>query len=287
MSGIVLELQSDALDRKVPASSLLRKALLVSSKLGLREIEAWIRSELEGYDGPVDQLPKYRMLRGALKVRNPYHGLIPFMIDDPEMMERITTIPLVQSVGELDALVSENRSGRIQMSFPPAQANLLMSVMEYPLEPLLDVPVTEVVGVLEAVRNKVLQWSLELEARGVRGEGLTFTVREKFEASKLNPSSVINIGTMTNSQIQQGSDGSSIGLMQSHANDVADIVAAIREALSSLQLASEAKSELVSDLDTVDAQLKSPRPKAGVVRESLKSARTILENAAGVSLRVA
>ena len=48
MASLVQELQKEALDPNVKVSDLLRKALVVSKKLGIAEIEAWINKELNG-----------------------------------------------------------------------------------------------------------------------------------------------------------------------------------------------------------------------------------------------
>src|SRR5208283_5268685 len=62
------ELQLDASNVAVSVSSLLRKALMVSSKLELSDIPDWINKELSGYvDG--DSLPSYRTVHGQVKAR--------------------------------------------------------------------------------------------------------------------------------------------------------------------------------------------------------------------------
>jgi hypothetical protein len=58
-------------------------------------------------------------------------------------------------------------------------------------------------------------------------------------------------------------------------------VGEVRQSIDELGLADDAKAEAESDLDTLDAQLSSPRPKATIVRESLRSLRNVLEGAAG------
>lgn len=50
-----------------------------------------------------------------------------------------------------------------------------------------------VAGIAEAVRNKVFEWSLDLEAKGILGEGLTFSAEEVKRAS----GTIYNIGQFT------------------------------------------------------------------------------------------
>lgn len=58
MSGLVLELQKDALNKEVSVSELLRKSLVVSKKLKITHIEEWINNELDGYNSTISP-PKY------------------------------------------------------------------------------------------------------------------------------------------------------------------------------------------------------------------------------------
>ncbi|HBP87483.1 MAG TPA: hypothetical protein DD706_07295 [Nitrospiraceae bacterium] len=45
--------------RKIPIADLLRKALVVARKLGLKEFEWWVAKELSGYEETKD-VPQYR-----------------------------------------------------------------------------------------------------------------------------------------------------------------------------------------------------------------------------------
>ncbi|GAB1541151.1 hypothetical protein NUACC21_38210 [Scytonema sp. NUACC21] len=49
MNSLVLDLQRDAFDPSVSVLNLLRKALVVSQKLALKEFQEWIDFELNGY----------------------------------------------------------------------------------------------------------------------------------------------------------------------------------------------------------------------------------------------
>ena len=62
MTSLVLQLQADTLDQSVRVSSILRKALAVSRKLAILEIESWLKQELDGYGTSLD-LPLYRTIQ--------------------------------------------------------------------------------------------------------------------------------------------------------------------------------------------------------------------------------
>lgn len=281
MSGLILELQANALDVNVRVSDLLRKALVVSKKLGIAEIERWISMELNGYD-VVSEIPTYRKVRGAIKVLNPYHGWQPLNFEDPDMGEKLSNREIGQAVGELDSLLENRGKGGLQVQFSQKAINSLMNSMEVPLHPTLHVPHTEIVGILDAVRNIVLNWSLELEQKGVIGEGMTFSREERSAAGQTTYQITNNIGSMHNSQLQQHSSSSSQSI--SVATDIQALLALITElrgALSNLALIPTEYEEFTAELSTLESQAGSPKPKRVVISESLKSARTILEGAAG------
>jgi hypothetical protein len=68
--SIVLELQQQAIDSNSDILSLLRKALLVARKLGLKDLQEWIDNELNGYK-EISKIPAYRQIHGELKAWTP------------------------------------------------------------------------------------------------------------------------------------------------------------------------------------------------------------------------
>lgn len=106
MSSLVQEIQRDALDPAVGVSDLLRKALVVSTKLKITVDTAWIKSELSGYGGDVE-LPKYRELRSIPQVHNPRHGHMPLQMP-PEMELEFCRLPMGFSVAEVESLLQQN-----------------------------------------------------------------------------------------------------------------------------------------------------------------------------------
>jgi hypothetical protein len=48
VASIVIDLQRDSLNPEVDVSDLLRKGLVIASKLGIRDLNDWIENELGG-----------------------------------------------------------------------------------------------------------------------------------------------------------------------------------------------------------------------------------------------
>jgi hypothetical protein len=78
MSGSLIEqLQLDSIDRNVRTSDLLRKALLVASKLDIPGVPQWIENELSGYTGN-NEVPAYRRIQGRIMAKT-YSGWVPVL----------------------------------------------------------------------------------------------------------------------------------------------------------------------------------------------------------------
>lgn len=177
--SIVLQLQDLASDGKYEISDLLRKALLVATKLNLNEHRDWILSELNGYRDS-SLLPEYRIIHGDLRAQNPYHGLIPFILPHADLMETVTKIRLSESVSSIEQLVSSEKKGSICFFFGPEQEAALMRMQgNYALRPLRVVGGNVLLAVIQSVRTRILEWALSLEAAGILGEGLSFSERER------------------------------------------------------------------------------------------------------------
>ena len=146
-------------------------------------------------------------------------------------------------------------------------------------EPGLEIAVNLIYGIISTVRDKILEFSLELEKQGILGEGMTFTPKEKMAASNISYS--INIENMTGSQLQQGTTGSTQTYTQSA--DLSGISAFVEKLLPAIGELSNPtdRDQLQSDLETIRSQLKAPTPKTGMIRECLNSVKTVLEGAAG------
>lgn len=282
MSGLVLELQRDALDKNIDVSDLLRKAKVVSKKLSICEIEDWINNELSGYSTVEDAIPEYREITGTVKVYNPYHGWQPLHFGDAYLGEDLSKRKISQAIGELVSIANNDKSGNLQVPFNQHTKNKLMSFMEIPLEPTLLVNNSQVYGVLDAVRNEVLNWALDLESKGIIGDGMSFSKEEKQVASQITYQVTNNIGSMENSQLQQNSAGATQtqNISQSTA-DLTEFIQQLKSAIHDLGLNQQDAAELEAELLTIEHQVASPKPKQLIITESLKSARSILEGITG------
>lgn len=277
MPALVPELVNAAIDASVSPGDLLRRALVVARRLAVPELVDWISSELNGYSS--GEVPDYRRVRGQLMAENPINGPIPFFAP-PDMAELLSDFEVRQSVPELMQL-AQSTTG-IYSHFPANIEHTLMQMMReangVTMRPALRFSTVQVQGVIEKVRSRVLEWALDLEAKGVLGEGMTFTQQEKQTVQQH-----YHFGDVSGSQIQIGSNSSNQTQTQT-GGDMAALSALIellRDAIQQGRIEAEVRDELQAELATLQAQAASPKPKWAVIKATAESIKAVLENAAG------
>lgn len=180
---IVIELQRLASDGNCLVDELLRKALVVATKLQISDFKDWINRELNGYHA-VSDMPSYRIIQGTLRVMNPVTGRqMPVFFEAAHDEVKLSRFAAVQSVGEIQSFVSSG-SKQLQCPFTPVEKQRLLEQLDtpVPMECLRIVSTSSLVTILNAVRNTILEWSLRLEQQGILGEGMKFSSEEKNRA---------------------------------------------------------------------------------------------------------
>lgn len=283
MGSVIRELQQDALNRGVAISDLLRKALVVARKLGLAEFHEWIANELNGY-AKAEEVPEYRRISGQARAWNPYRGWIPIVLGTSEQEAWLTQRNATQSAAEVETLL-ENRQqdGLLHMPFSVETQRYLFRDAPFESEATLFVQYSSLAKILDSVRTIILNWALKLEEDGILGEGLAFSDTDKAQARAQGQSIVNFYGPVSNPQVQQNAPGATqVVVARSLDMDVVGkLIEDLAKARASFGLPGETAREFDSELATLLAQVESPRPKEGIVREGLRSMRNILEGAGG------
>lgn len=278
MPALVPELVDMASTPAVSTADLLRRALVVARRLSVPELVDWINSELNGYK--FEEVPGYRRLRGQLVAENPYHGAIP-LFAPPEMAEILADFSVRQSIPELFHLQSSETG--IFSHFPADIEQTLMHMMRkssgVAMRPALKFSSVQIQGVIETVRSRILDWALDLEGRGIIGEGMSFTPQEKQAVQEQH----YHFGNVSGSQIQISSNGST----QTQANTTTDLedlrglIEALGMALDRGTVQGDAADELWAELATLKAQAASPKPKWEIIKATARTIKTVAEGAAG------
>ena len=277
MPALVPELVNMASDPNVSTADLLRRALVVARRLDVPDLVDWITSELNGYRGDV---PDYRCLFGELMVFNDVRGhyIQCETRGDPEVAAALRFHKEHQSVSVLEQIAAG--TGSIVRHFPLERERELMASMPIPLRPAVVFSKAQVLGIIDSARNRVLDWALDLEGRGIIGEGMSFTPQEKQAVQQQH----YHFGNVSGSQIQIGSNGST----QTQANTTSidlealgGLVEALGAALDRGTVQGDAADELRAELATLRAQAASPKPKWEIIKATARTIKTVAEGAAG------
>lgn len=167
--GLVAEIQRDAVNPDSRTSDILRKCMILAGRLGHEPFTAWVRSELGGYSD-TELLPSYRaceQVRVLASISGPFQAResgvdVPYAAIPDDVRDWATTICYRQSVAELEDLVS----GQSHLSRPlPANLALRTEIFQGWTTTAIwqDVSRSKLAGVLDAVRNGVLNFVLEIE----------------------------------------------------------------------------------------------------------------------------
>ncbi|MGO4508023.1 hypothetical protein AB4Z51_13475 [Bradyrhizobium sp. 2TAF36] len=275
MSSLIEEIQREALDPTIPVSTLLRKVRLAAAKLKLDTVEDWVSNELSGYEGSV---PDYRMMKGTVRYNNGYTGWQMLLGDTSSFSEKGNGQPISQIESMLEP--AGNQTFHIQFTGKLAEI-ISKAAGGGQASYALFIDRAQLSGVLSAVRNLVLDWAINLEKTGIKGDGMSFSEKEKKIAE--SSSSPITIGTIN----------SLVGSIGSH-NSVGSItvgaisIDAARSVVSQLSANAAALAELTADpasfnerLEKVEQELTRSKPDPSVVKSILNDVRAALSGAAG------
>ncbi|EJS78024.1 hypothetical protein ICY_00776 [Bacillus cereus BAG2X1-3] len=280
MDAIVLDLQKEAYDSKSDVVALLRKAYVVARKLKLTEFGNWINEELNGYQS-YEKTPEYRNVSGLLKARNPYHGLIPVLMDNSELADIFTNRKLVQPISEIESFA--NGKHNIMLTFLPEQRKLITKATGVETEYFVEVTRNQVGNIVDSVRNIVLDWSLKLEEEGILGEGMSFSKEEQEKAQNSNPITTIIHGNATGLQIQSQTSNSSQTIQQDNLDiqKVDELLHNIKEHMSQINLSNEQKETINANVETIERQKQLSSPNSTIIKEGFSTIRNILEGVTG------
>lgn len=261
MDSIIRQLQAEALDSQVGVSDLLRKAKVVAVKLDLKDFLIWIENELNGYTTKIqEELPSYRMVSGETKGWNPYHGWVPVLFEDVESQRLLSRRGVSQPIGELDDIMKSPGKDPLFMDFNPEAKNAIMKGVGVHTDIKFMLGRNSVAGILDAVRNTILDWSLKLEKEGILGEGLSFSQIEREKAQ--DPGVVYKIGNIETFAGTIGTVGGSAKVQITQINsdskrELQDLIQQIRKHAPDVDIEESKQSELSKSLNELDSEVKS------------------------------
>ena len=177
--SLLEEIRTDLTNQSADLSNTLRKAKVLASAIGLPEFRDWVDSELNGYKDS-DKLPDYRVHptqslgsfagsfgSGYNNVILPTHGL-------PDLARDFCgNVRFFDGVGALEA--QKGNDGQIRWSqemLSLAREHVKMSNGMVLVDAHMPVPAYVVMGVLDQIKTRLLDFVLALEENHVTEEDL-------------------------------------------------------------------------------------------------------------------
>lgn len=170
--SLLREIQDAAIDSHTSLATLLRKCKVLAARLGNKEFKNWVESELSGYDD-LENLPEYRILKVNSKghFSGPFQsGLrnadIPLLCIDEEFREMLSHSYLSQPVAAMESLVNDTESNTLSEPWNPDLVAYFGQKIYQNMNCMQAwkvIPVPAVVATLDAIRNRILNFVLEME----------------------------------------------------------------------------------------------------------------------------
>ena len=274
---LVLDLEQKALDANISITDLLRSALTVAMKLDVRDYEEWIKHELYGYVN-VDKklIPEYRFISGVAKYFNPYRGWCDVFWATQEQYNMLSHIPVIEKISEVEEL---SLTGNMISRDFPVKIQRQIAKSNLGMVPQIIFNKHSFVGILDAVKNNILSWALDLEKQGILGENMVFNEDERHAAESITINNYI--GHIENSNFQQGkTNNMNISYDDSKQKAILTLLEEIKGMLAEVK-DDNSREEIIADIATIEQQMKSPKPKMELVHELLSSIRNVMEGACG------
>ena len=172
-NSLVAQLQKDVLDSSVPLSDILRKAKVLASLLKSEDLTRWVDAELKGYAG-ADDMPTYRKFRPlSYGTLSGFHGMvrnvpIPVSGLPDNMREYAENLEIRDGVGEIEASITQAENDfLLRFPWPAEMVILARNYIQVRGGTLVDAwrpfSQSEFVGILDQIRNRLLDFILELQ----------------------------------------------------------------------------------------------------------------------------
>jgi hypothetical protein len=272
MGSMIVDLQKSLLDPEQDIQNLLRRAQVIVHKLGISDSNNWIQYELEGYEGVAEnEIPNYRILYGRLWMHNPMRGWIPFLMDNNEMENMLSRRVVTSPISELNALSSQKADGTIGYYLPDEFSRKLCQLAHTPvlMQCAVHLGKHQVNSIVERVRNRLFNLTIELENQGILGEGLYFSDKEADAAKMLSPSisnyygNVVQ-GNVTGSQMVSGKNNTS----EFNYNSLNDAVKEMKNQIGNEIIQQDDKDQIIELIGEIEKKI-ADKKKPGIIKAAL------------------
>lgn len=277
---LLRQIQDELASSDVDVAAVLRKCKILARRLHSDEFAQWVDWELNGY--PADaEVPAYRTVHPThyASFSNGYwsvqqHPISKFLIGK-DWREHFEPFAYRAGIEAVKTLAANNHGGILDRN--DLRFLLKNKVFDLPCHQFWSqISDVELKQIISAVTNRLLDFVMDIEAENPNaGEAPASEVPvapEKVQQLVSNHfhGPVGNIAQNSSSFSQTAN----VNVAQ-----VRELATAIREALATAPMKDPEQATAKAELATMDAQLASPAPNAGIIREAGRSLRTIIEGA--------
>lgn len=170
--SLLREIQQAATDPEFDLPSLLRKCMILANKLGNPEFKQWLSFELNGYPDR-STLPEYRVF--AVRICGEFSGYPGRRIPECEIHEgcvpeqhrkSLFTCNMQLSVASINSLIAHSPYAvhlPLDLRLADSFNNKIYVGMSC-LRAWKDIPINQLIGIIDIIRTKILDFSLKIEA---------------------------------------------------------------------------------------------------------------------------
>jgi hypothetical protein len=195
---------NELIDTDKSISSSLLKTKVLASRLQNKVLLNWVTNELKGYDRS-SELPAYRRYKGNL-TGTYINGNMQYN-DQPvptiglkrEFEDILHSMDFNQSISSLEILKEENKSGKLEHTFPAEVTGLIEQNWRKMGNPYLQlinckksISVNAVVEILAFVRNNLLDFMLKIDSEFGSITELEELITKKEEIATIMNQTIIN-----------------------------------------------------------------------------------------------
>jgi chaperonin cofactor prefoldin len=278
MTGLIQEIQTAAINDSTKIEHLLRMVKIAAAKLSIKEVESWVDAELNGYN---DDVPDYRILSGQLVIQNEYTGAWQVVFShDEELTKIMHQTEVRQPLGSLREIVYDQNGDKFINMFSSERVTFMNKIGIKTSRAGIQIGRTSLIGIIESVKNWVLDWALEMEKNGIVGENMTFNTREKAEArATMTNFHIINNGNFAG-QIGNNNTSENISLNVETKNRIVQELRKIQE--KSIELVDAGADPKISDIiEATIIETQQEKPDKTKLKNLSSDIRSALSGAAG------
>jgi len=215
--------------------------------------------------------------------------------ESAKQLENMSFAPIGMAISAIETLVlNAKTTGVFHFPYPPELQQRLMKALNWgPSNIQIELGYTQVTSLIDAVRNIILEWTIDMEKQGILGNDLSFTPEERVKSAAVTAQTVNHniyniekVGAFVQHAEQslvQGGVESTVALTEG----ARDLVKQVEQLLPAAKLPSEVQQDVRATLDELNEATEGSNPDVGRVQRGLNALRRVLAPAGEHLVRIA